>query len=68
VPEVEARSTAGLTDAERDVLTRILAGDSNETIAKARGSAVRTVANQIASIFRKLGVSSRAELAALDLE
>ena len=66
-PEVEARSLAGLSEAERDVLRHLLAGASNEEIAAERGSAVRTVANQVASIFRELGVNSRAELAVLDL-
>jgi DNA-binding NarL/FixJ family response regulator len=54
-----------LTDAEREVASLMLEGASNAEIARARGSAVRTVANQAASIFRKLGVSSRRELAAL---
>lgn len=53
-----------LTAAEREVCALILAGYSNAEIARARTSAVRTVANQIASIFRKLDVASRAELTA----
>jgi DNA-binding CsgD family transcriptional regulator len=53
-----------LSPSERDVAARVLAGESNAEIARARGVAVRTIANQIASIFRKLGVGSRAELAA----
>lgn len=59
-PSVSAR----LTEAERDVLTLLLWGLSNAEIARQRRTAVRTVANQIASIFQKLGVSSRSELAA----
>lgn len=51
-----------LTPAERSIVKRVIAGDSNAVIAAARGTAVRTVANQMAGIFRKLGVSSRAEL------
>lgn len=54
-----------LTDAEQDVVRRLLAGGSNQQIADQRGSSVYTVANQIQSIFRKLGVASRAELAVL---
>src|SRR5262245_20696695 len=58
-----------LTDAERDVVRRALAGASNVEIARARGTAVRTVANLLARSFRKLGVASRRELAAkLELE
>lgn len=55
---------ADLTGAERDVLRMIVAGQSNAAIARQRRRSVRTVANQIASIFRKLGVGSRAELIA----
>jgi DNA-binding NarL/FixJ family response regulator len=53
-----------LTEAESDVVRAIFEGHSNATIARARGAAVRTVANQVASVFRKLGVQSRAELVA----
>ncbi len=53
-----------LSPAERDVLRRILRGESNVQIARERGSAVRTVANQVAAIFRKFRVNSRGELVA----
>ena len=53
-----------LTGAELAVATALVEGGSNQQIAIARGSSVRTVANQVASIFRKLGVRSRGELAA----
>jgi len=55
---------AALTEAETDVLQRILAGRSNTEIAFERASSKRTVANQIATMFKKLGVRSRRELAA----
>src|SRR5262245_53383763 len=62
------RGAAGLppdlTEAERRVALALLAGCSNAEIARMRGSSPRTIANQVASIFRKLGVRSRAELAA----
>lgn len=51
-----------LTAAEGDVVRGVLRDESNAEIAARRGSSVRTVANQLASIFRKLGVFSRAEL------
>ncbi|MEO0606291.1 MAG: helix-turn-helix transcriptional regulator [Myxococcota bacterium] len=54
----------GLTVAEADVLDKVLAGHSNHEIAALRGTQVRTVANQVASLFRKAGVSGRAELVA----
>jgi DNA-binding NarL/FixJ family response regulator len=53
-----------LTDAEREVALLLLAGLSNAQIAERRQAAVRTVCNQVQGLFRKLGVSSRAELAA----
>jgi DNA-binding CsgD family transcriptional regulator len=53
-----------LTRAERDVTGLLVAGLSNAEIARQRGSSPRTVANQVASIFEKLGVSSRLELQA----
>ena len=52
-----------LSDAERDVAALALAGLSNSEIGRRRGTSGRTVANQMATIFRKLGVSSRTELA-----
>lgn len=42
-----------------------LANLSNAEIAERRGTSPRTVANQVASLFRKLGVASRSELRAL---
>jgi DNA-binding NarL/FixJ family response regulator len=39
-------------------------GLSNKEIAESRESSERTVANQLASIYRKLRVNSRAELVA----
>jgi DNA-binding NarL/FixJ family response regulator len=51
-----------LTDAERSVLADLLRGESNATIGRRRQRSARTIANQVASIFRKMGASSRAEL------
>lgn len=56
---------AGLTSAEQAVAEQIADGASNHQIAEQRGTSVRTVANQVAKIFRKLDVQSRAELVAL---
>jgi DNA-binding CsgD family transcriptional regulator len=55
---------AALTPAERAVVAGVLDGKSNRDIARARGVSTRTVANQVASAFDKLGVRSRGELAA----
>jgi DNA-binding CsgD family transcriptional regulator len=54
-----------LSSAESDVARHILAGRSNSEIAAVRRCSARTVANQVASLFRKLGVRSRLELATL---
>jgi len=57
-----------LTAAERAVAALVVGGASNADIARARSTSARTVANQVARIYRKLGVGSRAELAAALLE
>lgn len=58
------RELAALTTAEEIVMQGIFDGKSNEAIAQMRGTSPRTIANQIASIFKKHGVSSRRELVA----
>jgi DNA-binding CsgD family transcriptional regulator len=57
-------ATTRLSPAERAVSRQVLAGLSNAAIARRRGCSPRTIANQLAAVYRKLGVSSRAELAA----
>jgi DNA-binding CsgD family transcriptional regulator len=52
-----------LSLAERQIAGMVADGMSNSEIAAARGKSVRTIANQIASAFRKLNVGSRRELA-----
>jgi len=51
--------SAELTEAERDVWRLVGAGLSNAEIAAARRSSVRTVVNQVASLFKKTGATSR---------
>ena len=63
-PSLSATGVARLTQAEHDIVQQLLAGSSNAQIATSRRRSVRTVANQIASIYRKLGVASRSDLAA----
>jgi DNA-binding NarL/FixJ family response regulator len=53
---------AALTDAESHVLELLLDGRTNAEIAARRGTTPRTVANQVQSLFDKLGVRSRLEL------
>lgn len=64
VHPLEQVKVEGLTSAEQEVLALVLDGYDNGSIAERRGTSARTTANQIASIFRKVGVASRAELAA----
>jgi DNA-binding NarL/FixJ family response regulator len=64
VPLHRAVAMDPLTQAEREVAALAASGLSNQAIARNRGKALRTVANQIASTLRKLGVGSRYELAA----
>jgi DNA-binding CsgD family transcriptional regulator len=54
-----------LAPAEAEVARLAAEGHSNAQIARARGTSVRTVANQMAKILEKLGLSSRRALAAL---
>jgi DNA-binding CsgD family transcriptional regulator len=53
-----------LTRAEHEVALLVLEGKTNADIARLRRTSARTVANQLRSVYNKLGVSSRAELAA----
>jgi DNA-binding NarL/FixJ family response regulator len=63
-PLVDKRQVEKLTDAEREVVAHLVAGSTNSDIANRRGTSENTVANQVHAIFSKLGVRSRAELAA----
>ncbi len=58
----------GLSPAELSVTRQILLGRSNAEIAATRGTSPRTVAKQVERIFARLGVSSRAELCALEAQ
>jgi DNA-binding NarL/FixJ family response regulator len=53
---------ATLSDAERAILHDLLDGRTIRAIADRRGTSVRTVAHQVGSLYRKLGISSRREL------
>jgi DNA-binding CsgD family transcriptional regulator len=55
----------GLTGAEAEVAALALTGLTTPQIAARRGVAVSTVRKQLEAGYRKLGVGSRAELAAL---
>jgi DNA-binding CsgD family transcriptional regulator len=53
-----------LSDSERAVAQALIAGSTNAEIARARGTSIKTVANQLYAMYRKLGVSTREELVA----
>ncbi len=63
-PLVDPESVSCLTETEREVAAQIIAGSTNSDIAKRRALSEHTVANQAQSIFLKLNVHSRAQLAA----
>lgn len=59
--------TRDLTAIEQDLLMWLCAGRSNEEMAQLRHRSPATVRNQLAKLYQKLGVSSRAEAVALAL-
>ena len=61
---IESPEVPALTAAERAIVALLVRGLSSVEIAHARGTSPRTVACQLASIYRKLGVSSRGEVTA----
>ncbi|HET9958953.1 MAG TPA: LuxR C-terminal-related transcriptional regulator [Polyangiaceae bacterium] len=63
-PPAGRRATRLLTAAERAILIDVLRGCSSAEIAARRRRSIRTVQNQIAGLFGKLGVNSRRELCA----
>lgn len=54
-----------LTERERQVMDRVLAGDFNKQIADTLGIAIRTVEVHRSRLFEKMGVRSAVELAQL---
>ena len=52
-----------LTCREREIVGQILAGRSNKAMAATFGVKEQTIRNQLSTLFRKLKVSSRLELA-----
>ncbi|MEI9949987.1 MAG: helix-turn-helix transcriptional regulator [Pseudomonadota bacterium] len=64
IPRLDRLCVPRLTAAERHVVRCIVDGMMHREVSKHRTTATRTVANQLASAFRKLGVSGRSELLA----
>jgi DNA-binding NarL/FixJ family response regulator len=59
------RLPASVPPAEREIAEQLFAGLSLAAIARNRGRSRFTVMNQVRSLYRRLGVASRAELAHL---
>lgn len=64
-PVTGARGWDSLTDAELRVIRLVMEGLTNPQIAGRLFVSAQTVKTHMKNVFRKLGVSSRAELAAL---
>jgi DNA-binding CsgD family transcriptional regulator len=62
LPVLPENLTARVSAAESDVIRHVLDGRSNQQIAERRGTSARTVANQLQSLYRRFGVTSRLEL------
>jgi len=63
-PIAPGLARAGLAAREREVVRYVTLGFTNPEIAGVLGTSPNTVRNQLAAIFRKTGVSTRAELVA----
>ena len=62
-PEATKTGWPSLSEAERRVAALIAAGHTNKSAAKTLGVSVNTVGTQLRSIFAKLGIQSRVQLA-----
>jgi DNA-binding CsgD family transcriptional regulator len=56
-------SEVSLTEAERRVAYLIATGHTNKSTAKSLGLSINTVGSHVRSIYAKLGVQSRVQLA-----
>jgi DNA-binding CsgD family transcriptional regulator len=62
VAAAEFLARFGLTERERDILGRLLAGRSNHQIAKDLFLSHQTVKNYVSRVYKKTGVTTRLEL------
>jgi DNA-binding NarL/FixJ family response regulator len=54
---------ASLSASQHEIVALLLSGCEREEIARRRGTSERTIANQVAGLFRKLGVSGKTAFA-----
>jgi DNA-binding CsgD family transcriptional regulator len=59
VERPDLRFPVPLSQAEADVVRQLVSGQTHAEISEHRARSPRTVANQLASVFKKLGVSGR---------
>jgi DNA-binding NarL/FixJ family response regulator len=62
MPRPDRRLTTALPPAELAVVRMLIEGRCYAEIATGRGTSVRTIANQITAVFRRMRVSGRGEL------
>jgi DNA-binding CsgD family transcriptional regulator len=62
IPLSELAIPEGLTAAERAIVEAVFQDLPTQEIAERRGKSIHTINNQLAAIYKKLGVSSRHEL------
>jgi DNA-binding NarL/FixJ family response regulator len=62
VPRPDLALRGRLPKAEQEVVQQLVEGRSYAEISQERGTSLRTIANQVAGAFRRLGVSGRNEL------
>jgi DNA-binding CsgD family transcriptional regulator len=64
-PLAEPVRFEALTAGERDIVDGVRRGLTNREIAARRETSVKTVSNQLAHLYRKLGIGSRRQLVAM---
>jgi DNA-binding CsgD family transcriptional regulator len=64
-PLADEERFAELTESERDVAIHLMMGATYREIGRRRSTSERTIANQTQSLYRKMRVTSRVELAAI---
>ena len=64
IETVPAPALDGLTTREREILARVVAGESNRDIATALFISPKTVSVHVSALLRKFGVSGRGDLSA----
>lgn len=62
IPRPERRLSGVLPAAELEVISMLVQGCCYAEISQRRGTSERTIANQIAAVFKRLNVSGRSEL------